>query len=84
MLSLSDQIELFKEYKSKIDAAVGVERRNIIVSKGIHIVCIGSDDIANTYLSTPFRSPHYDIPAYTDLLASSASKFFQVYIHGKI
>ncbi|KAL6222246.1 hypothetical protein ACLB2K_005638 [Fragaria x ananassa] len=77
VLSLSDQVELFKEYKSKIDAAVGVERRNIIVSKGIHIVCIGSDDIANTYLSTPFRSPHYDIPAYTDLLASSASKFFQ-------
>ena len=80
VLSLSDQIELFKEYKTKIDAAVGVERREHIVSKGIYLVVIGSDDIANTYLSTPFRSPHYDIPAYTDFLASSVAKVFQVYM----
>ncbi|XP_050375399.1 GDSL esterase/lipase EXL3-like [Argentina anserina] len=77
VLSLSDQIELFREYKRKIDAAVGVERREIIVSKGIHLVVIGSNDIANTYLSTPFRNPHYDILAYTNLMTSSASKFFQ-------
>lgn len=80
MLSLSDQLELFKDYISKINAAVGKERTETIVSKGIYIVCIGSDDIANTYLSTPFRKLHYDIPAYTDLMAQSASHFFQVNI----
>lgn len=42
------------------------------------MVCLGSNDIANTYYSTPVRSSHYDISAYTDLMVNSASNFFQV------
>ncbi|CAN6698822.1 unnamed protein product [Malus baccata var. baccata] len=60
-----------------ITAAAGEERAATIVSKSIYIVCIGSDDIANTYLSTPVRRPYYDIPAYTDLMINSASSFLQ-------
>lgn len=77
-LSLSDQLDLFKEYISKIDAAVGQERRATILSKSLFMVCLGSNDIANTYYSTPVRSSHYDISAYTDLMVNSASNFFQV------
>ncbi|TQD85736.1 hypothetical protein C1H46_028652 [Malus baccata] len=77
VLSLSDQLDLFKNYIRKITAAAGEERAATIVSKSIYIVCIGSDDIANTYLSTPVRRPYYDIPAYTDLMINSASSFLQ-------
>ncbi|KAL5557489.1 hypothetical protein UlMin_039725 [Ulmus minor] len=77
VLSLSDQLKMFKDYKNKIKAALGETRSEMIVSKSIYIVCIGSNDIANTYYSTPFRKSHYDIPAYTDLMAKSASSFFQ-------
>ena len=69
---------MFKDVTSKIKTAVGENRTEMIVSKSIFIVCIGSDDIANTYFTTPFRKPHYDIPAYTDLMANSASSFLQV------
>ncbi|CAN6541496.1 unnamed protein product [Malus baccata var. baccata] len=54
-----------------------VERTAIILSKSIYIVCTGTDDIANTYFTTPLRKPHYDIPAYTDLMIKSASSFLQ-------
>lgn len=57
---------------------MGEESAATIVSKSIYILCIGSDDIANTYLSTPVRRPYYDIPAYTDLMINSASSFLQV------
>ncbi|CAB4287839.1 unnamed protein product [Prunus armeniaca] len=77
VLSLSDQLDLFKKYLSKINAAVGEARTATILSKSIYIVCLGSDDIANTYYSTPLRRPQYDIPAYTDLMIKSASSFFQ-------
>ncbi|CAN6698820.1 unnamed protein product [Malus baccata var. baccata] len=77
VLSLSDQLDLFKKYISKINAVVGKEGTATIVSKIIYIVCTGSNDIANTYLSTPLRRSHYDIPAYTDLMVKSASSFFQ-------
>ncbi|BFG39327.1 hypothetical protein CerSpe_256000 [Prunus speciosa] len=77
VLSLSDQLDLFKKYLSKINAAVGEARTATILSKSIYIVCLGSDDIANTYYSTPLRRRQYDIPAYTDLMLESASSFFQ-------
>ncbi|PON89370.1 Lipase [Trema orientale] len=77
VLSLSDQLEMFKDVIGKIKATVGENRTEMIVSKSIFIVCIGSDDIANTYYTTPLRRPHYDIPAYTDLMAKSASSFLQ-------
>ena len=70
---------MFKEYINKIKEAVGGNRTSMIVSKSIYIVCIGSDDIANTYAQTPFRRAQYDIPSYTDLMASEASNFLQVW-----
>ncbi|XP_068326003.1 GDSL esterase/lipase EXL3-like [Pyrus communis] len=77
VLSLSDQIDMFKTYINKITAAVGKESAATMVSKSIYIVCTGSNDIANTYFSTPLRRPRYDISAYTDLMVESASSFFQ-------
>lgn len=78
MIALPDQLNLFREYKNKIKKAVGESRMTMIVSKSVYILCIGSDDIANTYNLTPFRRPYYDIPSYTDLMASHASDFLQV------
>ncbi|KAM1073181.1 hypothetical protein ACFX2B_018086 [Malus domestica] len=77
VLSLSDQIDMFKTYINKITAAVGKESAATILSKSIYIVCTGSNDIVNTYFSTPLRRPRYDISAYTDLMVESASSFFQ-------
>ena len=69
---------MFKEYKNKIKEAVGEKRMEMIISKSLYIICIGSNDIANTYAQTPYRRVKYDIPSYTDLLASYASNFLQV------
>ncbi|XP_065857580.1 GDSL esterase/lipase EXL3-like [Euphorbia lathyris] len=77
VLSLSDQLDMFKEYLSKIEAAFGEERKEEILSKSLYLVCIGSDDIANTYYILPFRRIHYDLNSYTDLLLNSASTFYQ-------
>jgi hypothetical protein len=69
---------MFKDYKKKIKTAIGEDRAATMLSKSIFIVCTGSDDIANTYFSTPFRRAHYDIHGYTDLMVRSATSFFQV------
>ncbi|XP_021908178.1 LOW QUALITY PROTEIN: GDSL esterase/lipase At3g14820-like [Carica papaya] len=81
VLSLPDQLELFRDYLVKIRSELGEDATSTILSKGIFIVCTGSDDIANTYLSTPFRKHHYDIDSYTDFLVDSASRFLQE-LHG--
>lgn len=81
VISLLDQLDLFREYKGKLKETVGEDKAANIISKSVYIVCIGSDDIANTYFSTPLRKPHYDIPSYTDLMLNSATTFLQVHMH---
>ncbi|XP_019054471.1 PREDICTED: GDSL esterase/lipase EXL3-like [Nelumbo nucifera] len=77
VLSLSKQLELFKEYVGRLNLAVGEERSATIISESMYIVCAGSDDLANTYFTTPFRKLSYDVPSYTDLMLQSASSFVQ-------
>ncbi|XP_057449254.1 GDSL esterase/lipase EXL3-like [Lotus japonicus] len=77
VISLSDQLDMFREYKQKIKEAVGENRTTAIISQSIYIVCMGSDDIANTYTQSPITRVRFDIPSYTDLMASQASNFLQ-------
>ncbi|KAJ8764249.1 hypothetical protein K2173_005989 [Erythroxylum novogranatense] len=74
VVSLRGQVDLFRDYVQKIMAAVGEERADSIVSQSFYFVCIGSDDIANTY---PFRKAQYDIDSYTDLMVIYASSFYK-------
>jgi hypothetical protein len=75
---MSDQIEMFKEYISKLKGLVGEERTNFILAKSLFVVVAGSDDIANTYFVAHARELQYDIPTYTDLMVTNAVKFLKV------
>ncbi|XP_028797123.1 GDSL esterase/lipase EXL3-like [Neltuma alba] len=77
VIPLSGQLDMFREYKKKIKEGVGESKAGSIVSKSIYIVCIGSDDIANTYTQYGIRRAQYDISSYTDFMAAQASSFFQ-------
>ncbi|KAF2306266.1 hypothetical protein GH714_016144 [Hevea brasiliensis] len=79
--TLSDQLQQFKDYIKKINSAVGEERSATIVSKGIFIICTGTNDILTTYYTTPFRRFHYTIDSYADFLISLASSFIKE-LHG--
>ncbi|ESW08099.1 hypothetical protein PHAVU_009G018200 [Phaseolus vulgaris] len=75
VISMSEQIEMFKEYIGKLKQIVGVDRTNFILANSFFLVVAGSDDIANTYFVARARQLQYDIPAYTDLMCNSASDF---------
>ncbi|CAA3021506.1 GDSL esterase lipase EXL3-like [Olea europaea subsp. europaea] len=77
VFSLSDQLAMFKEYIVKLKGIVGEERTSNILRESIVIVALGSNDITNTYFSTPLRKFIYNVPSYADLLVSSASSFVQ-------
>lgn len=78
VLTLSDQLEYFKEYIGKLKAIIGEENTTFTITNSLFIVVAGSDDIANTYFTLRARELKYDVPAYTDLMANSASSFVQV------
>lgn len=75
--SLSDQLEMFKEYILKVKALVGEERTNYILANSIYLLVAGSNDIATTYFTLGFRKSQYDVASYADLMVDSASTFIQ-------
>ncbi|KAL2346230.1 hypothetical protein Fmac_000230 [Flemingia macrophylla] len=75
VISMSDQLEMFKEYIGKLKNIVGEDRTNFIIANSFYLVVAGSDDIANTYFVARVRQLQYDIPSYTDLMLNSASDF---------
>ncbi|KAJ6852109.1 GDSL esterase/lipase EXL3-like isoform X2 [Iris pallida] len=77
VISLEQQIDLFKEYKEKLRSIAGDTAAAHIVSKALYVACAGSDDVANTYFGTPIRQAEYDSDSYTDLVLNSASAFVQ-------
>ncbi|KAJ1424166.1 SGNH hydrolase superfamily [Sesbania bispinosa] len=77
-ISLSGQLDLFKEYIGKLKGLVGENRANFILANGLFLVVLGSNDISNTYFLSRIRQVQYDFPAYADFMVSSASNFLKV------
>ncbi|KAJ9675068.1 hypothetical protein PVL29_024141 [Vitis rotundifolia] len=75
VFSLSDQLEMFKEYTGKLKAMVGEERTNTILSESLFLVVQSSNDIASTYFA--IRKKQYDFASYADILVTWASSFLK-------
>ncbi|XP_057490048.1 GDSL esterase/lipase EXL3-like [Actinidia eriantha] len=80
-ISLSDQLELFKEYIERLKGVVGDERASTILANSLHLIVAGSNDITNTYFNNPVRNLHYNVSSYTDLMVTSATSFVQELYH---
>ncbi|GJN20713.1 hypothetical protein PR202_gb08123 [Eleusine coracana subsp. coracana] len=80
VLTMDDQLELFKEYKMKLEHIAGAERAAEIVSTSMYLIITGTDDLANTYFTTPFRR-NYDLESYIEFVVQCASEFFKK-LHG--
>ena len=74
---MEEQLKLFEEYKLKLRSVTEARRAESILFDGLYVLCAGTDDLANTYFSTLFRS-NFDVPAYVDFMVSSASSFIRV------
>ncbi|KAL4650236.1 hypothetical protein ACB092_01G072700 [Castanea dentata] len=78
VISLPDQLRMFKEYIGKLNALVGAEQTNFILANSLFFLVAGSNDIANTYYLSHVREIMYDISSYTDLMIKFATKFIKV------
>ncbi|KAG6432024.1 hypothetical protein SASPL_103597 [Salvia splendens] len=78
VLSLSDQLQRFKEYIAKLEHMIGEQKTSTLLNEALFTIVSGSNDMTNTYFGTvPLRRSQYDVSAYTDLLVSYASAFVQ-------
>uniref|UniRef100_A0A7N0SV22 GDSL esterase/lipase EXL3 n=1 Tax=Kalanchoe fedtschenkoi TaxID=63787 RepID=A0A7N0SV22_KALFE len=73
--TLSQQMDQFREYKTKLNSLVGENATTQIISQSLFLVVAGSNDIVNTYFDVGVRKKQYDIQSYTTFLANSAGDF---------
>ncbi|KAK4796399.1 hypothetical protein SAY86_028725 [Trapa natans] len=77
VVSMSDQLQLFSQYKRRLTNFVGQKRAHKIVADSLYMAVAGSNDLAETYFHTPLETRKYNLHSYTDLLITSASVFLQ-------
>ncbi|PIN10422.1 Triacylglycerol lipase [Handroanthus impetiginosus] len=77
VISLSDQLENFKEYRAKLEAAIGKDRTKEHFNNALFLVCAGTNDFVVNYFTIPIRRRSYTIPSYMDFLLQESRKFLQ-------
>ncbi|KAK6777257.1 hypothetical protein RDI58_023974 [Solanum bulbocastanum] len=77
VISLSKQIEYFKEYQEKMKAAIGKEQTQNLIKEALFIISAGTNDFVVNYNTLPIRSKSYTLSTYTDFLLQHVQLFLQ-------
>lgn len=77
VISLSTQLEYFKEYKTRMAAEIGVEKTEQMIQNSLFIVSAGTNDFIVNYFTLPIRRKNYTVPAYTDFCLQRSQLFMQ-------
>ncbi|KAI3466716.1 hypothetical protein Pfo_023379 [Paulownia fortunei] len=77
VIPIQKQLEYFKEYKTKLEVAIGKERTKTLISKAAFLISAGTNDIVINYFGTPFRRKTYNITSYQQFLLQNVQQFMQ-------
>lgn len=76
-ISLTQQVNYYKEYQEKVARMVGKARANDIFTGAIHLLSAGSSDFLQNYYINPILNRAYTPDRFSDLLMNSFSTFVQ-------
>ncbi|KAE9458005.1 hypothetical protein C3L33_10095, partial [Rhododendron williamsianum] len=79
-LQLFKQIDIFKEYKLRLENAIGKKKADSQIEQAIFYVNAGSDDFAFTYFHDGIGQPNKNPRDYEQFLLLFIRRFFKVWI----
>ncbi|CAN6195303.1 unnamed protein product [Urochloa humidicola] len=71
-ISLTQQLEYFKEYAERLRHAKGESVANKIIAEALFVLSIGTNDFILNYLALPLRRAQYTAPQYVAYLIGHA------------
>ncbi|KAL1537821.1 GDSL esterase/lipase-like protein [Salvia divinorum] len=77
VITLSDQLNHLKEYRLKVEAAVGEAKAKEVISNALFLVSAGTNDFVVNYFALPIRRRTYTIPSYIAFVSDGATQFLQ-------
>lgn len=77
VISLTKQLEYFKEYKVRLQKQVGVGKAEEIVKNAVFVLSMGTNDFLQNYYVELYRSQQYTIDQYQLFLISCMTRYVQ-------
>ncbi|CAI0399595.1 unnamed protein product [Linum tenue] len=77
VLSVPDQLNLFRQYVGKLRSLVGEKRSNDVVKNGLYVISSGNNDVLLTSLFHSTRKSSSEMATYAAFLAGQASAFLR-------
>ncbi|CAO2825641.1 unnamed protein product [Amaranthus hypochondriacus] len=76
-ISLSQQLELYKEYQEKLSKVGGSSKAKSIIKDALYLVSFGSSDWVQNYYVNPWINKLYSSDQYSSYLVGIFSSFIQ-------
>lgn len=84
-ITLSQQVENFKEYKAKLEKIAGSNKSASIIKDALYVLSAGSGDFLLNYYINPFVNHVYTPEEYASFLIDDAfTSFVKVYNRGAL
>lgn len=80
-ISLSQQLQFYKEYQSKLAQVAGSKQSASIIKNAIYIVGAGSGDYLQNYYVNPLLNRVYTPDQYGSILVNDFSSLIKVLSH---
>ncbi|KAL0363425.1 UNVERIFIED_CONTAM: GDSL esterase/lipase [Sesamum calycinum] len=77
VVSLSEQLDHFKEYRAKLEAAIGKDKTKELINNALFLVSAGTNDFVVNYFTIPIRRYNYTIPSYMNFVLQEARQLLQ-------
>ncbi|CAK9152562.1 unnamed protein product [Ilex paraguariensis] len=77
VISLSKQLDYFKVYQSRLEAAIGKKRTKHLIKNALFFVSAGTNDFVVNYFTVPIRRKSYNLPTYMAFLLQQVQLFMQ-------
>ncbi|KAH9295784.1 hypothetical protein KI387_039372, partial [Taxus chinensis] len=71
------QLDLFKNYKARLENTVGVENSSGLIGEAIFMAVAGTDDFMLNYYQLPIRREQFSVAQYIDFVLQICSNFIE-------
>ncbi len=81
VIGIPQQVEYFKEYKKRLESAIGKKTTENHIKKALFIISAGTNDFVVNYFTLPVRRKTFSVSAYQQFILHKTLQLVQVWLH---
>ncbi|KAL9455972.1 hypothetical protein AB3S75_005242 [Citrus x aurantiifolia] len=77
VIDMPRQLEYFKEYKRRVESAIGKQKMEQHIKRAVFLISAGTNDFIVNYYALPIRRKTYTLSGYQQFLLQQVKQFLQ-------